>query len=118
MIEDLPKGVLGAVASGVVSAGDYTKLLVPAIDARVAAVPVKLRFLYQLGPEVKHIRPGAMWQDVRLRATHMLAFERIALVTDIGWVSRLIHTFGWVVPGEVKMFRNDQFDDAVTWLKP
>ena len=116
IIKDLPDGVLGASASGEVSAEDYRRVLVPAIEAELASGAQKLHFLYHLGPDFERIKPDAMWQDARLGAAHMRAFERVALVTDVDWITRSVHAFAWLMPGDVKTFGNDQFGEAVTWL--
>lgn len=115
-MKDLPDGVLGASASGEVSAGDYRHVLVPAIERALVDGAGKVRLLYQLGPDFKRIRPDAMWQDARLGASHMRAFERVALVTDVDWIKNATHAFAWLIPGDVRSFGNDQFGDAVSWL--
>lgn len=98
------------------SAEDYRQVLVPAIEAELASGPTTLRFLYHLGPDFERIRPDAMWQDARLGAAHMRAFERVAVVTDVDWIAKSVHAFGWLMPGEVRTFGNDEFGAAVTWL--
>jgi SpoIIAA-like len=42
--------------------------------------------------------------------------SRISVVSDEDWVRRLMHTFGWLTPGEQRMFSLDQLDDAKQWL--
>ena len=48
---------------------------------------------------------------------HLRAWKRIALVTDIGWMTHLTDLFGWMTPGETKTFPLDQRDEAVEWLQ-
>ncbi|NUT34069.1 MAG: STAS/SEC14 domain-containing protein [Hamadaea sp.] len=115
VITDLPEGILGADATGQITADDYRKVLVPAIDAATAGGG-KVRLLFRLGPEFQGIDPDAMWQDAKLGAAHARAFERVGVVTDVEWLTKSMHAFGWLVPGEVKVFPNAEYDKAVDWL--
>ncbi|CAN5767838.1 hypothetical protein BH10ACT9_BH10ACT9_02980 [soil metagenome] len=36
-------------------------------------------------------------------------------MSDIDWVSHALHVFAWMVPGELKMFRIDDLDQASAW---
>ena len=46
---------------------------------------------------------------------HLTTWKRIALVTDLTWMHRLTSLFGWMTPGDLKQFPEDQRDDAVAW---
>jgi hypothetical protein len=47
---------------------------------------------------------------------HRDAWERIAVVTDIEWLWRAFELFAWMVPGEMCLFRESEFEHAKTWL--
>ena len=112
-IEDLPAGVIGVEASGEVTADDYRNVLEPMIQSAHAAG--KIRFLYVYGEDVG-MTPGATWQDAKLGLGHFTSFERMAVVTDKDWVENSIKAFGWIMPGEVKVFDDDDRDEAIAWL--
>jgi hypothetical protein len=38
------------------------------------------------------------------------------VVTDTDWLEKAIKALGWMVPGEVRVFDDDNRDDAVKWL--
>jgi len=43
-------------------------------------------------------------------------WDRIAVVTDEGWVEKAVHAFAWVIPGEVRAFPDGALDDATDWI--
>ena len=112
-ITGLPEGVLGFTGRGEMHADDYTKVLIPAVDAALAAgrdLRVVLVFEQWDG-----MSGGALWEDLKM-ATHGLSrWKRIALVTDVEWMVHLTHLFGWMTPGEVKVFPLAERAAAVDW---
>jgi hypothetical protein len=112
-IEGLPAGVIGIEASGSLNADDYRDVLIPMIeDAKTPGG--KLRFLFVYGGV--DLTAGAAWQDAKTGISNWTAFERIAIVTDEDWIENSIKAFGWIMPGEVKVFDDDDRDDAIAWL--
>ena len=57
-----------------------------------------------------------MWSDTRLWAGHPTGWERIAVATDVDWVERAIKAFGWMMPGRIRLFDDDDVDEAKRWL--
>jgi hypothetical protein len=112
-ITDLPTGVIGFEAVGEVHSDDYRDVLRPAIDAAAAAGPVRL--VYVLGPEFTGYSAGAEWQDAKLGAHHLSAWERAAVVSDVEWVEHLVGAFAWLIPGELRRFSLAERDEAVNW---
>jgi hypothetical protein len=111
-IENLPDGVVGVEASGEVTADDYRTVLIPLVDGARAKGKIRLLYVYSdVG-----ISAGAAWQDAKLGIENWTAFERIAVVTDKDWIENSIKAMGWIMPGEVQVFDDDDRDDAVTWL--
>jgi hypothetical protein len=115
LIPDLPDNVLGIRAKGKVTADDYQSVLVPAVESRLGQFR-KLRLLYVLGDEFDEFTGSAAWEDAKIGMRHFTSFERIAVVTDVDWVARMVKAFGFVLPGEVRIFDNDDFDDARAWI--
>jgi hypothetical protein len=113
-MEDLPAGVIGVEAVEEVTASDYAEVLVPMIDAGTVDGR-KVRLLYVLDDDVEMTAGGA-WADTKLGISHLASFERIAVVTDTDWLEKAIKALGWMVPGEVRVFDDDNRDDAVKWL--
>src|SRR3974390_3874836 len=98
-LQELPAGVIGFEASGKIAAEDYRDVVLPALEQ--AATAGDIRFLLVMR-EFDGMSGGAIWQDLKVGIEHLRSWKRIALVTDIEWVSHMTNRFGWVTPGEVK----------------
>jgi SpoIIAA-like len=112
-IPGLPDGLLGFTAVGKLHSDDYKDVLIPAIEAKLAAgeqVRVLLVF-----PTFDGMSSGALWDDLKMGVEHLSSWKRIALVTDIEWMTHLTQLFGWMTPGELKRFPLDQRDEAIAW---
>jgi hypothetical protein len=58
---------------------------------------------------------GALWDDAKVGVQDSRAWERIAIVSDKDWLKHTVKAFGWLVPGEVRVFELDDLDDAGGW---
>ena len=56
-----------------------------------------------------------MWEDAKLGIGELKAWEKVAVVTDKDWVKHVVRAFGWMVPGEVRIFGLEQLKDAKAW---
>ncbi len=115
VMNDLPERVLGLKASGEVTAEDYKTVLVPAIEEQLTKHK-KVRLLYVIGHEFKGYTGGAAWEDAKVGMKHLTSFERVAVVTDVDWIENVIKAFGFAVPGEVRVFDGDDFEEARQWI--
>jgi hypothetical protein len=115
LIPGLPAGALGFRASGQVTATDYSRVLVPDIEAAFA-VNRKLRLLYHIGPDFTGFDAGAMWEDAQLGFRHFSGWDRVALVTDVQWLRVAASAMGFAVPAEFHLFHNAQYDEAFAWI--
>lgn len=114
-IFDLPKGVIGYSAVGMVTADDYGKVLIPEMEAKIAEGG-KLRFLYVLGPEFEGFEIGAMVDDATFGFRHFFDFEKIAFVSDDHAYRKMVEGFGLMMPAEVRAFAVAEIDAAKAWL--
>jgi hypothetical protein len=114
IIEGLPDNVLGVEAIGKVTGEDYGSVLAAAVEEKLGAHR-KIRFVYVLGDEFEGWTPGGMWEDVKLAGGDLRAWERIAVVTDKDWVSHAVKAFGWMMPGQVRVFGLGELDAATSW---
>lgn len=115
LIDGLPDNVIGLEAVGRVEADDYTSTVEPALAAALERHD-KLRLLFVLGDEFDGYSGGAMWEDTKLGVAHWTSWQKIAVVTDVQWLAGGIKTFGWIIPGEVKVFSSADLDDAKAWV--
>lgn len=114
MMEGLPDNVIGFEAVGEVDAGDYHDTLDPAIDAALESND-KLRLVYLMGDQFDGYTGGAMWEDTKMGIGHWGRWEKIAVVTDKGWVDDAVKLIGWMVPGEVKVYPTEDLEAAKEW---
>jgi hypothetical protein len=118
MIEELdgsPSGTLAFRFTGHVTGDDYEKVLVPAIDKAIEEHE-RIKLLAQIGPGFDGYRLDAAWDDTKLGLRHWRGFERIAVVTDVGWIRSSAKALGFMVPCPVQLFELGEIDDAKRWL--
>ena len=113
VISNMPVGTIGLRASGKISEEDYRDVLVPTINA--AMEQGKVRLLYVLEDEAGY-KPGAVWADTKMWFKNLKGWERLAIVSDADWLENAVKAFGWLMPGEVKVFESDDVRDAKQWL--
>jgi hypothetical protein len=47
---------------------------------------------------------AAVWDDARLGLRHWRGFERIAVVSDVGWLRTAVRAIGVAMPCPVRLF--------------
>lgn len=115
MIEGLGDGVVGARASGKVTAGDYESILMPAVASALEGHE-KARMMYVLGSDFEGYEAEAALDDARMGMHHWADFERIAFVADHQVYRTAVKGFGFLMPGEVKVFSNHELEAAKEWV--
>ena len=76
----------------------------------------KIRLLYLLGDDFENYEPGAMWEDAKMGLQHYSAWEKVAIITDVGWVRNMSKIIGYLIPGKVKVFNNNELEEAKQWV--
>ena len=114
-IQGLPDHVIGFEARGEVTGADYETVLIPAVEDALTRHR-KIRCLYRLGAEFEKFDVKAMWDDARVGLQHLRAWERVAIVTDVGWIRGAMQALGFIIPGEFKVFVDAELDQARQWL--
>jgi SpoIIAA-like len=113
-LSGLPDGLVGFEASGKLAAEDYRDVVLPTIEKALAAGDVRVVIVMR---DFDGLSGGALWQDLKMGVEHLRGWKKIALVTDIGWMSHATDLFGWMTPGETKTFSLDERDDAIAWAR-
>ena len=114
-IQGLPENVIGFTARGVVTGADYESVLIPAVE-KMLADRKNVRLLYHLGDDFKGFDAEAIWNDAKVGMQHLTSWERVAVVTDVGWIRTTMKAFGFVLPGHVKVYSNNKLTEALKWL--
>jgi hypothetical protein len=115
MIPALPDNVVGVVAKGEVTKDDYEQRLVPAVEDALTRHD-KIRLLYVLGADFTGFTGGAAWEDGKLGLGHIGSWERIAVVAREAWIRHAVNVFGYLIPGEVKVYDLADEADASAWI--
>jgi hypothetical protein len=114
LMEGLPDGVVGLEAVGTVESGDYETVAAPAVK-RALEGRTKIRLIHVLDERFVGYTAGGAWQDAMLGLAHPRSFDRIAVVTDLESIRRLVALGGWSIPGELKLFSNRERAQAEAW---
>ena len=117
-VTDLPPGTLGFRASGKLTSDEYRQMIEP-IYATLERGE-KLNIYFELADDFHGLDLGALLQDVKAAGSIGLkqrsSWQRMALVTDKDWVRHSASAFGWLAPGELRLFNLSERDTARAWM--
>jgi len=111
IVEGLPDNVVAIVAKGRVTNDECNKVLKPLLEKSLKRHE-KVRLYYEIGCRV----PGAAWDDLRIGIDAMPQWERVAVVTDVGWLRHTVNALRFVFPGEVRVFPTNQAYQGCAWI--
>jgi hypothetical protein len=112
IVEGLPRNVVGFSVSGRLTMEDCREVLVPAVEKSLKRHE-KIRLYYELNSRF----PGASWDDLDLGLEHLARCERVAIVTDIGWVRLTVKALRFLIPSEIRVFSTLEVDEGRDWIK-
>lgn len=110
-----PAGVQALAAVRTVTADDYQRVFAPLVD-RARQTRSRMRLLYQFGPGFERITLGALWADTRLGSSYVRLLDGCAVVSDVDWIRTPAQYIGAWMPCPVRVYGNDERDDAIAWL--
>jgi SpoIIAA-like len=117
-VTNLPSGTLGFRASGKITSEEYRQMVEPIYAALERGE--KLNIYFELADDFDGLDLGALLQDVQAAGSvglkHRSSWQRMALVTDKDWVRRGASAFGWLAPGELRLFELAERDNGRAWL--
>ncbi|MBD2655474.1 STAS/SEC14 domain-containing protein [Synechocystis sp. FACHB-383] len=58
----------------------------------------------------------ALWDDGKFGLAHWNKWEKIAVVTDVGWLRAMTWAFKWLIPTKFKLFPNGELEQAKQWI--
>lgn len=114
IVTGLPANVLGIEARGTITHEDYRDVLIPRAEAMMKDGPI--RVLYVVGEAFQTYELGALWDDGRFGLSHWKGFERIAVVSDLGWLRTSIELFKAFFPCPVVLFSVAELEAAKAWI--
>jgi hypothetical protein len=111
LIKELPDNVVGIVAKGRVTNEECDNILKPAME-RSLKRHGKIRLYYEVGSRF----PGAGWGDLDLAIDHLPQWERIAIVSDTGWVRHTVNALRFLIASEVRVFTMLEAEEGRAWI--
>lgn len=111
LIKELPDNVVGIVARGRVTNEECDNVLRPAME-RSLKRHGKVRLYYEIGSRF----PGAGWGDLDVAIDHLPQWERIAVVTDTGWVRQTVNALRFLLASEVRVFTTLEAQEGRDWI--
>ena len=114
-LEGFPADAVAVGCNGFVNKADYDEVVAPAVE-RALKAHEQLRLYYEIAPDFSGISPGAMWEDFWTGIRHLNRWKRIAVVTDVSWIKRMVHLFGFLLPKATRVFTVPELREARDWL--
>src|ERR1041385_1926499 len=111
IINELPDNVVGILARGRVTNEECDNVLRPAME-RSLKRHCKIRLYYEVGSRF----PGAGWGDLDIAIDHLPQWERIAVVTDTGWVRQTVNAIRFLIASEVRVFTTLEAEEGRAWI--
>ena len=111
VIEGLPDNVIGIITKGRVTAEDCDKILRPVMQTSLKHDKVRLYY------EIASRLPAANWDDLRLGVDRMPQWERVAVVTDVGWIRHTVKALRFLIGSEIRVFTTSEAGDGLAWIR-
>jgi hypothetical protein len=114
-IGDLPGDVVALRAVGIITAQDYRDTLIPLVEEKLKTHD-KIRCLIVLGEDFATYSGDAAWSDMKFGVGHIRDFSRVALVTNIGWITKAAKLFMPLMPFSFETFALAELENAREWI--
>jgi len=111
IIKGLPKNVVGIAVEGRVTRKDCQDVLMPAIRKSLKRHD-RIRLYYELNSRFH----GAAWDDLSVGIEHVPPCERVAIVTDVGWIRYTVKALRFLISGEIRVFPTVQASEGRAWI--
>jgi hypothetical protein len=111
IIKELPDNVVGILARGRVTKEECNDVLRPAMEGSLKRHG-RIRLYYEIGCRF----PGAGWDDLEIAIDHLPQWERVAVVTDTGWVRHTVNALRFLIASEVRVFTTGESAEGRAWI--
>ena len=110
---DAETKVLKVAYDGTVTADDYKKNLIPAIEDEIARDNT-IRLVVDLS-KLDKFSLGALFQDSKLGFDYIKKFEKVSIISEPGIIYDMKPLFEKLMPSKVKFFKPAESQDALKW---
>ena len=115
LMKNLPANVLGVTAEGKITGSDYETVLIPAVEEMLKENK-KIRMLYHLGENFTGFDMEAMIDDAKVGMKHLSSWDKVALVSEHHLINTFAKFFGYMLPCEVRIYKNSELEEAKKWV--
>lgn len=115
ILDDFPDNVIAVFATGRVTKNDYAQVLIPKVED-VLKHHTKVRCYYEIGADFSGMEAGAAWEDFVVGIKHLWQWERVAVVTDLDWIRKMMSALRFLLPGKLMTFGTNQSSAARAWV--
>lgn len=115
LLKDLPAGTVGFRCHGRLSGDDVERLAAPAIRDAIAEYD-RIKALLLFEADFEGFSFAAAWDDTGLGLRYWDGFERLAVVTDHGWMRHGLRALAVLLPCPLRIFPLAELDTARRWL--
>jgi hypothetical protein len=115
-LRDGRDAVVAFRASGVLTRDDYREVLVPRLEAALAAGG-RLRVLVLVDEAFRGWDLRAAWANTCLDLRHRRDFDKVAIVGAPAWERWCARAAGLVIAGRLRTFDRDRLHEAWTWVR-
>lgn len=113
---DTADNIVAFRALAEVTKDDFLRVVVPSVEHLVKKNN-EINFLLVLDTDIQNFTAGAWLQDALLGLKHLGKWNRAAIVTDSQEIITFTNGFSYVVPGEFKGFKKQDFNKALNWVE-
>lgn len=113
LLQGFPENVIAAKGSGEVTGEDYNNVLIPAVEEALKQHD-KIRCYYELGKDFSGFDATAAWEDTKVGFGHLSRWERVAVVTDVQWITWTMRALCFLFP--IRVFPTSQQAEAREWI--
>ena len=115
LMSGFPDDVLAISGSGEISEDDYRKVIVPAARDKLRKFK-KVRLLFHLGEGFTGYTAGAAWEDAKLGIGNWSGWGRIAVVTDVKWITQAMRLMAPLFHNPLHTYANSELETAKRWI--
>ncbi len=114
LINDVPRNMVGFLATGDVTERDFTGTVMPKVRELVERTGL-LNYMLVLDTSVKNFTIGAWIKDALLGMKHLCHWNRSVIVTDVKSIARFTKIFSAIMPGEFRAYKHQDIIEAIEW---
>lgn len=103
-------------ATGEITQDDYKTVVFPAVEKLINRIN-EINFLFLIDTEIKNFTAAAWIEDAMLGLKNLGKWNRTAIVTDSENAISFTNGFSYIVPGEFKDYKKEDFNEASNWVE-